>query len=99
MDQGIKNMSAEQLRELVLEQQAQVTGLEQNNQILTKERDQLGQQIDILEREKEDQIAWYKKAIEGFEKKVRIIEDRPLVKRVIKTGKSVTEPLTEASNA
>ena len=24
---------------------------------------------------------------------------RPLVKRVIKTGKSVTEPLTEASNA
>ena len=25
--------------------------------------------------------------------------DRPLVKRVIKTGKSVTEPLTEASNA
>ena len=37
--------------------------------------EQLREMIRIQARESEDQIAWYKKAIEGFEKKVRIIEE------------------------
>ena len=36
--------------------------------------EQLREMIRIQARESEDQIAWYKKAIEGFEKKVRTIE-------------------------
>ena len=61
MNQGIENMSAEQLRELVLEKQNEIVSLEQINRTQA--------------RESEDQIAWYKKAIEDFEKKVRIIEE------------------------
>ncbi len=66
MDQGIENMSAEQLRELVLEKQ---------NQLHTHQ---------IQVRESEDQIAWYKRAIEGFETKVRVIEEKneSLLKRL-----------------
>ena len=66
MDQGIENMSAEQLRELVLEKQ---------NQLHTHR---------IQARESEDQIAWYKRAIEGFETKVRVIEEKneSLLKRL-----------------
>ncbi len=66
MEQGIENMSAEQLRDLVLEKQ---------NQLHTHQ---------IQARESEDQIAWYKRAIEGFENKVRVIEEKneSLLKRL-----------------
>jgi transposase len=63
MNPSLENMSTEQLRELVLDKQNQVAELEQVNRI---------QAIQV--KESEDQIAWYKKAIEDFEEKVRIIE-------------------------
>ena len=46
--------------------------------------EQLREMIRIQARESEDQIAWYKKAIEGFEKKVRTIEQEKesLLKRL-----------------
>ena len=74
MNPSLENMSTEQLRELVLDKQNQVAELEQVNRILTKEKDQLGHKVDVLTKENEDQIAWYKKAIEDFEEKVRAIE-------------------------
>jgi transposase len=64
MNPSLENMSAEQLRELVLDKQNQVAELEQVNRI---------QAIQV--KESENQISWYKKAIEGFEKKVRDIEE------------------------
>ena len=74
MNPSLENMSTEQLRELVVDKQNQVAELEQVNRILTKEKDQLGHKVDVLTKENEDQIAWYKKAIEDFEEKVRAIE-------------------------
>ena len=70
MYQGIENMSTEQLRELVLEKQNQLISLEHSHQIQAKES--------------EDQITWYKRAIEGFETKVRVIEEKneSLLKRL-----------------
>ncbi len=63
MDSGLENMSAEQLRELVLEKQNKLTSLEQTNRI---------QAIQV--KESEDQITWYKKEIEDLERKTRILE-------------------------
>ncbi len=74
MDPGLEHMNAEQLRELVLEKQNQVAKLEQANRIIAREKDHLGQKIDVLAKENEDRTAWYKKAIKDFEEKVRTIE-------------------------
>jgi len=63
MDPSLENMSTEQLRELLLDKQNQVAELEQVNRI---------QAIQV--KESENQIAWYKKAIDDFENKVRAIE-------------------------
>ena len=57
----LENMSAEQLREMILEKQNQITSLEQT--------------IRIQSRESENQIAWLKKAIIAVEQKNKILSE------------------------
>jgi transposase len=73
MNPSLENMSAEQLRELLLEKQNQLASLEQTNRVLTKERDHLGQKISILtkaynklEEEKESLLKKLQEILEKF---------------------------------
>jgi len=73
MNPSLENMTAEQLRELVLEKQNQLANLEQNNRVLTNERDHLGQKINILtrayeklEEEKESILKKFQEMLEKF---------------------------------
>ena len=74
MDQGIKNMSIEQLRTLVQEQQKENNVLRSTNQNLVKEKDQLKQKNEV-------HIA---KVITSYEQKTRVLEEKneSLLKRL-----------------
>ena len=66
MDQGIENMSLEQLKTLIQEQQKENIVLISTNQNLSKEKDQLKQKNEV-------HIA---KVITSYENKVRVIEEK-----------------------
>jgi len=73
MNPSLENMSAEQLRELLLVKQNQLAGLEQTNRILTNERDHLGQKVSILTKayeklseEKESILKKFQALLEKF---------------------------------
>jgi transposase len=73
MNPSHENMSAEQLKKLLLVTQNQLASLEQNNRILTKERDHLSQKVNILtkayeklEEEKESLLKKFQEILEKF---------------------------------
>jgi transposase len=73
MNPSHENMSAEQLKKLLLVKQNQLASLEQNNRILTKERDHLSQKVNILtkayeklEEEKESLLKKFQEILEKF---------------------------------
>ena len=74
---GIENMSAEQLRKMILEKQDQLTSLEQTNRIITKDKHILGERISILTRANEklaeENKTWITE-IKNLEQKTRFLE-------------------------